>query len=76
MKKVIIGGILALCGTIGITVLCAVSAAVPISCWVTPPGRILCTILENGTAVPLLGFCILLAAGMVVLGTEYFKNDV
>ena len=76
MKKILIGGFLLLSGRIGTAILLAVSGLNPVSGWVTPPGRLLCTILENGTAVPLVCFLILSVIGFLILGAEYFKKDV
>ena len=76
MKKSLIGGFLTLSGTIGTAILLGVAGMNPASGWETPPGRFICTILENGTAFPLLGFLVILVAGLLVLGGEYFRKDV
>ena len=75
MKKSLIGGFLTLSGTMGTAILLGVAGMNPASGWTTPPGRFICTILENGTALPLLGFLVILAAGLLVLGVEYFRKD-
>lgn len=76
MKKILIGGFFTVSGMIGAMILIAVAIAIPTSAWVTPPGRLICTILENGAAVPLIVSLVLLAAGLFILTIEYFKKDV
>lgn len=74
MKKVFIGGFLTLSGMIGTVALIAAAGSSLTSAWVTPPGRLLTTILENGFSVPLLLSLILLILGFMILGKEYFQK--
>ena len=74
MKKILIGGFLTLSGATALAILTASAAMAPVSSWVTPPGRSACTILENGTAVPLLLSFLLLGTGLVILGREYVRK--
>lgn len=71
MKRILIGGFLLLSGTIGIAILLAVSLLNPVSAWVTPPGRLICTVFENGITIPLICFLILFLIGLVVLVVEF-----
>lgn len=57
MKRVIKGGFLTLSGTIGITGTMMVAMQSPANAWVTPPGRMIISIFENG--YPFLQFCFL-----------------
>lgn len=74
MKKTLIGGFLTLSGSTASAILTASAAMTPVNSWVTPPGRFVCTILESGTAIPLLFSLVLLAAGLLILGREYFQK--
>lgn len=74
MKKLLIGGFLTLSGSTAASILTAAAVATPVSSWTTPPGRFVCTVLESGTAVPLLFFLLLLAAGLGILAKEYFRK--
>lgn len=42
----------------------------PSSEWVTPPGRMIISILKNGISVPTVLFFILLVCGLYILLTE------
>ena len=53
MKKTLIGGFLTLSGTIGIVILLVACILNPVTSWITPPGRLICTMLEHGIAVPI-----------------------
>ena len=44
MKKTLIGGFLTLSGTIGIVILLVACILNPVTSWITPPGRLICTI--------------------------------
>ena len=48
MKRLIKGGFLTLSGTIGITGTMMVAMQSPANAWVTPPGRMIISIFENG----------------------------
>ncbi|MDY4785570.1 peptidase M50 [Pygmaiobacter massiliensis] len=73
MKKTIIGGFLFLGGVIGITPILMTTATNSIDSWVTPPGRCISTILDNGLWFPAIIFLITLTLGAVILGREYKK---
>ena len=75
MRKVFIGGILFIGGMIGTAILVAVAGIVPADGWVTPPGRFVCTVLQNGTAFPLLISLLLFVGGFIILAKEYFKKE-
>ena len=75
MKRSIIGGFLALIGTIwGLAVLNMASDNL-VSGWTTPPGRLLTTVAEQGLAPVLTGALLLLALGLIIMGIEYFRKD-
>ncbi len=75
MKRAVIGGFLALIGTIwGLTALLFVSAS-PASSWATPPGRFLTGVVENGMTVPLILAVTLMVAGLAILAVEYFRKE-
>ncbi|MCI8441448.1 MAG: hypothetical protein HFG27_02810 [Provencibacterium sp.] len=74
MKRALIGGFLALIGTIwGLAVLNSASNNLTGS-WSTPPGRLLTTVAEQGTAFILVCALLLLALGLVMMGIEYFRK--
>jgi len=75
MKNVIVGGFLLLSGVIGLSAMLGVASSDLTDAWNTLPGRLITTILENGTLIPSLVFLLLFLFGMGILGTEYFKND-
>lgn len=56
MKKAIIGGFLTLAGVIGSGLLLILTGLHPAEEWTTPPGRILTTMIENGTLIPAILF--------------------
>ena len=45
----------------------------PATAWVTPPGRMIVSILENGLLIPTVLFLVLFIYGLYILLTE--KND-
>lgn len=73
MKKAIIGGFLFLGGVIGITAIFVAAAINPIDSWNTPPGRCICTMLDNGLWLPAIFFVLTLTLGAVIMGREYKK---
>lgn len=74
MKRALIGGFLALIGTIwGLAVLSSASNNLTGS-WSTPPGRLLTTMAEQGMTFVFVCALLLLALGLVVMGIEYFKK--
>ena len=46
----------------------------PVTSWITPPGRLICTMLEHGIAVPIGCFLIIFITGLFILGIEYRKK--
>ena len=68
MKKTLIGGFLTLSGTIGIVILLVACILNPVTSWITPPGRLICTMLEHGIAVPIGCFLIIFITGLFILG--------
>ena len=75
MKRALIGGFLALLGTIwGLAFLVFVERN-PASEWFTPPGRFLTTVAETGMTLPLILAVLFLVIGLAVMGVEYFKKD-
>lgn len=76
MNKIWIGGFLTLSGTIGVAVLLRFSSLNLITGWVTPLGRLICAVLENGLAIPLLCFSVIFIMGVIIIGIEYKKSGV
>jgi len=75
MKRTLIGGVLSLLGTIwGLPVVLFVSDNL-VSNWHTPPGVFLTTVWETGMTAPFVLAVVLLLAGLVILGIEYFRKD-
>ncbi len=70
MKKTLIGGFLTLSGTIGIVILLVACILNPVTSWITPPGRLICTMLEHGSAVPIGCFLIIFITGLFILGIK------
>ena len=70
MKRVIIGGFLALIGTIwGVAILIFVGNNL-VSSWYTPPGRFLTTLYRTGMVFPMSFALVLLLLGLVIMGIE------
>lgn len=75
MKRALIGGFLALLGTIwGLAVILFVGNNL-VSAWPTPPGRFLTTVAETGMTLPFVLAVLFVVLGLVILGVEYFKKD-
>lgn len=70
MKRLMKGGFLTLSGTVGITGMILAAMQNPSSAWVTPPGRMITSILENGLLIPAILFFLLLGWGLCILLTE------
>lgn len=75
MKRALIGGFLALIGSIW-------SAAIFIACgmnlvsgWSTPPGRFLTTVSEMNLTLPLVLAVIVTLIGLAILVKAYFTRD-
>ncbi len=74
MKKAIIGGFLTLAGVIGSSLMLVLTGLHPASEWTTPPGRVLTTMMENGTLLPAILFFVLLVIGLYILTGEFLSK--
>lgn len=75
MKRALIGGWLALLGTIwGAGVLIAASQML-VDSWDPVIGRLLTTILEKQLIIPFTIAALFLALGLVIMAVEFFKKD-
>lgn len=75
MKRVLVGGFLALIGSIwgaAIFIACGMNL---VSGWSTPPGRFLTTVSEVGLRLPLVLAIIVMLVGLAILVKEYFTRD-
>lgn len=70
MKRCIKGGFLTLSGVVGVAEMIMAAMRNPSTEWVTPPGRMVISILENGILIPTILFLILLIWGLYTLATE------
>lgn len=70
MKRVLQGGFLTLSGVVGIIGMITAAMQNPSTEWVTPPGRMIISLLENGLLVPSILSLILLIYGLYVLLKE------
>ena len=68
MKRVIKGGFLTLSGTITGTMMVAMQS--PANAWVTPPGRMIISIFENGLSLPAILFLVLFVCGLFFILTD------
>ena len=73
MSRNIKGGFLTLSGVVGIVGMIIAAMQNPATAWVTPPGRMIVSILENGLLIPTVLFLVLFIYGLHILLTE--KND-
>ncbi|MEQ2464021.1 hypothetical protein AAAT60_19415, partial [Blautia wexlerae] len=73
MSRNIKGGFLTLSGVVGIVGMIIAAMQNPATAWVTPPGRMIVSILENGLSIPTVLFLALFIYGLYILLTE--KND-
>ena len=73
MSRNIKGGFLTLSGVVGIVGMIIAAMQNPATAWVTPPGRMIISILENGLLIPTVLFLVLFIYGLYILLTE--KND-
>jgi len=75
MKKVVIGGFLALCGTIlELAVLYFVGNNL-VGTWPTRLGRFLTTVAQTNMTAPFILATLLFGLGVLILLIEYFKKD-
>ena len=73
MSRNIKGGFLTLSGVVGIVGMIIAAMQNPATAWVTPPGRMIVSILENGVLIPTVLFLVLFIYGLYILLTE--KKD-
>ena len=73
MGRNIKGGFLTLSGVVGIVGMIIAAMHNPTTAWVTPPGRMIVSILENGLLIPTILFLVLFIYGLYILLTE--KKD-
>ena len=73
MNRNIKGGFLTLSGVVGIVGMIIVAMQNPATAWVTPLGRMIVSILENGVLIPTVLFLVLFIYGLYILLTE--KKD-
>ena len=73
MSRNIKGGFLTLSSVVGIVGMIIAAMQNPATAWVTPPGRMIVSILENGLLIPTVLFLVLFIYGLYILLTE--KND-
>ena len=73
MSRNIKGGFLTLSGVVGIVGMIIATMQNPATAWVTPLGRMIVSILENGLLIPTVLFLVLFIYGLYILLTE--KND-
>ena len=73
MSRNIKGGFLTLSGVVGIVGMIIAAMQNPATAWVTPPGRMIVSILENGLLIPTVLFLVLFIYGLYILLTE--KKD-
>lgn len=70
MKRLLKGGFLTVSGVIGMTGMMMIAMQNPSTEWVTPPGRMITSIWENGIWIPSLLFLALFLWGLFILWTE------
>ena len=59
MNRIIKGGFLTLSGVVGIVGMIMAAMQNPSTEWVTPPGRMITSILDNGILIPSLIFLVI-----------------
>ena len=75
MKRVIIGAVLTIIGTIwGLAILIAAGNNL-VSSWPTPPGRLLTTVSQLSMMPIFVLAIVLVVLGLVIMGIEYFRKD-
>ena len=70
MKRCIKGGFLVLGGVVGVVGMIIAAMQNPSVEWVTPSGRMIISILENGLLIPTVLFLVLIICGFYILLTE------
>lgn len=75
MKRVLVGGFLALIGSIwgaAIFIACGMNL---VSGWSTPPGRFLTTVSETDMTLPFVLAIVFIVLGFAIFVKEYFTKD-
>ena len=67
MNNSIKSGFLILSGTIGIVGIIIAAMISPATSWVTPPGRMIVSILDNGLLIPFILFLILFGIELLMI---------
>ena len=75
MKKAVIGGFLALIGSIWTLAVVLISANNLVNGWYTPPGRFLSTVSELGLTFLFVISILLVIVGILIMVMEFFKKD-
>ena len=74
MKRVLIGGFMALLGTLwGAGVIIAASQML-VTSWDPAIGRLMATVLERGLALPFIVSALFLLFGIVIMIAEFFRK--
>ena len=75
MKRVIVGGFLALIGSIWTLAVMISACSLPMSGWTTPPGRAMSQVLESGLMPWLVVSLLLTVLGIVLMAAACFSKD-
>jgi len=75
MKKVLIGGFVALIGSIWALAVIFLAGNDLVSGWTTPPGRFLTTVIRMDLLPVFIFAVILVLAGLVILAAELFRKE-
>ncbi len=75
MKRAIVGGFLALVGSLWTLAVVILAGSLQISGWTTPPGRAMTQVLESGLMPWFVGSLLLTVLGIVLMAAAYFSKD-
>lgn len=75
MKKVLIGGFVALIGSIWALAVIFLAGNDLVSGWTTPPGRFLTAVIQMDLLPVFIFAVILVLAGLVILAAELFRKE-
>lgn len=75
MKRAIIGGFIALIGSIWALAIILLGENNLVSSWATPPGRFLTSISQMGVMIWFVIALIFLTLGIALMLVEYFRKD-
>ena len=75
MKRALIGGFISLIGSIWTLAIILVAANNLTTEWITPPGRLLCTISELNLTLFFVISVVFVILGVALMLIEYFKKD-